>query len=75
MKKIIQNKIFKFRRSRNKQKTERKTIATPQESLEVVNDYDMPEVGMEEEIICVNAGICFYTLKLLPTTFTLLIFY
>merc|ERR1719376_1074221 len=48
--------LKKKRRSRNKQKTERKTIATPQESLEVVNDYDMPEVGMEEEIICVNAA-------------------
>merc|ERR1719376_2045831 len=47
--------LKKKMRSRNKQKTERKTIATPQESLEVVNDYDMPEVGMEEEIICVNA--------------------
>ena len=59
---------MKLRKSNHKQKTELKAIATPQESLEVVNDYDMPEVGMEEEILCVNAGITFYTLKLLPTT-------
>lgn len=45
----------KKRKSNHKQKTELKAIATPQESLEVVNDYDMPEVGMEEEILCVNA--------------------
>jgi len=35
---------------------DQRTITTPQESLEVVNDIDLPEVGMEEEISCVNAA-------------------
>ena len=63
-------RVIKYFRKSHHVQFDQRTITTPQESLEVVNDIDLPEVGMEEEISCVNAGIHLSVHYSLPTTYT-----